>query len=266
MTKHSFKKEIDRELYKLTFTDDMRQYVKMHRQKRKRPAGMKYAAAFAAVILLGGTTVFAGSVLFHDIHVNEAVLPALEPMEIVPILPLDAAADEYGMIRETFTDYDRLKNELGIDLLDSALADDPSYMQGTVKTDNENFAIITVQNYILGDTGDYVYLPAEERYQYEHGQVYYSPVSLSADLILSESQLKNGWDTDYLGFYEYAETYTSAQGHTVHLIQDTIDEEYVDPEDYVSEKCAVFVADGIRYTLKGRTSIETMKMIVDTME
>ena len=62
------------------------------------------------------------------------------------------------------------------------------------------------------------------------------------------------------------ETYTSEQGYTVNLIQDTIDEEKVDAENYISENCAVFVAGGVRYTLKGRTSIENMKMIVDTMK
>lgn len=34
----------------------------------------------------------------------------------------------------------------------------------------------------------------------------------------------------------------------------------------VSEKIAVFVADGIHYTLKGRTSLENIKTIVDSME
>ena len=36
-------------------------------------------------------------------------------------------------------------------------------------------------------------------------------------------------------------------------------------EDYVSEKVAVFVADGVRYSLKGRVSIDTLKNIVNTM-
>lgn len=34
----------------------------------------------------------------------------------------------------------------------------------------------------------------------------------------------------------------------------------------MSEKIAVFVSDGIRYTLKGRVSVDTMKTIVDTMK
>ena len=39
-------------------------------------------------------------------------------------------------------------------------------------------------------------------------------------MILSDEQLKNGWDTDYLGMYESMEEYQSAQGYKVNLIQD----------------------------------------------
>ena len=84
------------------------------------------------------------------------------------------------------------------------------------------------------------------------------------DLILSQKQLDQGWDTDYLGFYEYVESYTSKQGYKVNLIQDTTGEN--ESEDYISEKCAVFVADGIRYTLCGRISMAMIKEIVDSME
>lgn len=75
--------------------------------------------------------------------------------------------------------------------------------------------------------------------------------------------MHNGWNTDYLGFYQFVENYTSAQGYAVNIIEDTTEEENL--ENYVPEKVAVFVADGIRYSLKGRTSLDEMKAIVDTM-
>ena len=34
----------------------------------------------------------------------------------------------------------------------------------------------------------------------------------------------------------------------------------------VSEKVAIFVSDGVRYILKGRVSLDTMKEIINTME
>lgn len=266
MMKGSVKEKIDIELNELTFNDTMKNNVIKYEKRKKHSSVMKYAAAFAAIFILSGTTAFAGYILLNKMNVNESTLPELDNMEVVTVSPLNTAADEYGMVNETFTDYDMVRKEMGVDLLDSELAQNNVYMQGEIETDNKDFAIITIKNYILGDTSNYEYLPSEERYQYEHGQEYYSPISLSMDIILSETQLKNGWDTDYLGLYEYVETYTSEQGYTVNLIQDTIDEENVDVENYISKKCAVFVADGVRYTLRGRTSIENMKMIVDTMK
>lgn len=266
MIRHSLKEEIDMELNNLVFSDSMKKNVISHKQRKKHISIMKYAAAFAAIFILSGTTVFAAYILLNKVNVNETTLPELDNMEIVSILPISATTDEYGMVNEKFTDYDEMKNKIGIKVLDSEFADNNPYMQGRIQTDNKDFAIITIENYILGDTSNYEYLPGEERYQYEHGQEYYSPITLSMDIILSETQLNNGWDTDYLGFYDYVETYTSAQGYTVNLIQDTIDEENSNVDNYVSEKCAVFVADGIRYTLKGRTSMETLKMIVDSMK
>ena len=47
------------------------------------------------------------------------------------------------------------------------------------------------------------------------------------------------------------------------MYQDTAEEP---SEDYVSEKSAVFVADGVQYTIKGRTSMENIKRIVDSLE
>ena len=38
-----------------------------------------------------------------------------------------------------------------------------------------------------------------------------------------------------------------------------------DTADSSGELCAVFVADGIQYTLKGRVTEDTMKEIVDSM-
>lgn len=266
MMKHSLKEEIDMELNGLVFSDSMKKNVMNHKRRKKHFSMMKYAAVFAAVFMLSGTTVFAAYILLNKVKVNEATLPELDNMEIVNMLPISSTTDEYGMINEEFTDYDEMKRKIGIKLLDSEAADNNPYMQGRIQTDNRDFAIITVENYILGDTGNYEYLPDEERYQYEQGQEYDSPITLSMDIILSETQLNNGWDNDYLGFYEYVETYTSAQGYTVNLIQDAIAEENSNADTYISEKCAVFVADGIRYALKGRTSMETIKGIVDSMK
>ena len=62
---------------------------------------------------------------------------------------------------------------------------------------------------------------------------------MNVDLILSDEQLENGWDTDYLGMYESIEEFQSAQGYKVNLIQDTNGKETAD-KDVVSEKnCSI---------------------------
>ena len=263
MKNGTIKNEIDRELAQMTFNQTMQKKVLSSKRRTISQKFLRYAAVFAAVILLSGTTAFAGYHILNKVNVNNSTLPELDTMKVINYKPLTAETDANGMIEESLVDYDVIESQMGISLLDSSLADN-SFAQTKITTDNKDFAIITVDNYIIGDTYDYNYLPDENRYEYKSGSIYYSPVSLTVDIILSDSQLKNGWDTDYLGMYEYVESYTSAQGYKVNVIQDTTDADNV--QNYVSEKCVVFVADGIRYTLKGRTSLETMKEIVDSMD
>lgn len=264
MERKQIKQKIDMELNTIIFTDNMKKQVFENSKKRMSHSMLRYVAIVVLTFIIGGTTAFAGYYFLNKVNVNETTLPELNAMKIIEVAPFKAEPDEYGHIRTDFSDYTVLQSNIGIDLLESKYATDQSYLQGSMETDQKDYAIIKMENYIIGDTNNYTYLGEVDRYQYEHGAVYYSPVSLSIDLILSQEQLEQGWDTDYLGFYEYIESYTSKQGYRVNLIQDTTGDDV--GENYVSEKCAVFVADGIRYTLRGRTSIETIKEIVDSME
>lgn len=94
--------------------------------------------------------------------------------------------------------------------------------------------------------------------------MYKSPISLQADIILSETQLNNVWTTDYLGMYGFVEQFVSEQGYKVNLIEEKNDGNQ--PRNFVSKKTAIFVADGIRYTLTGRTTVDNIKQIVNSMK
>lgn len=264
MTKNNIKDIIDFELRQIKLTEQIKNNVRNNAIIRKPNRVWRSIAASLVIAILGGSTVFAGYQILDKIYVNEEILPALDAMQIVQINTIDAVPDEYGLIHKEYSDYNTVKNELGVNLLDSHLSDNNPYMMCHVKTDAKDFAIITVDNYILGDTDSYQFLEAENRYSYNHGTDYFSPISLTADLILSEAQMNNGWDTDYLGLYEFVECYTSAQGYIVNIVQDTTLEK--DLENYISEKAAIFVADGIRYSLKGRVSIDVIKNAVSTMK
>lgn len=263
MMKRSLKESVDCELAGLRFTSEMQQQVLQRAERRPRLVWRRRAAALAALVILGSTAALAGHLAGGRVFLNQAPLPELDPMRVVALAPLPDTADAHGRVRRHFTDYAALCRELALPLLDSPLSAGNPYMLGTLETDNQDFGIITVQNYILGDTSGYQYLSEQGRFQYQHGAEYYSPVTLRVELILSEAQLQNGWDTDYLGAYEHLESYTAASGWRVHLLQDAPSPL---PESPPSEKCAVFVADGVRYTLRCRTSVQTMKQLVDGMQ
>lgn len=261
------KNEIDMELKKIHMNEELKKRIKEKNQKKtsKRPV-YRYASSIAAalaIVLFCGTTAFAGYYVYNKIMVNEEVLPELDDMHYQTTNPLDLEADEYGMINAKIDDYENIQKELGVELLESNLAVDDSYLLGMIETDNKDFAMITLDNYIIGDTTDYRYLSEEGFYEYEHGEEYYSPVSLTIDIMLSQEQEKTGWERDYLALYQFKDNYVSAQGYKVNLVEDMTDEGR--GKNYVSEKCAIFVVDGVRYTLKGRTSLENIKKIVDTM-
>ena len=267
MRMDNVKEQINTELSMVTFTEEMKANVRRHKKMARRRTGrkvspFKYAVAAAAVLLVCGTTAVAARYVVNELLVNGEKLPELDPMAIVQAEKVTGETEEGGTVYKDFSDYAALKAEFCPQLLDSELAAGNPYMQGTIQTDNTDYAILKVENYILGDTHDYQLVPGENWYQFESGTEYASPVSLEAALILSEEQMATGWNEEYLGMYEYVESYVSEQGYHVNVLQDTTDENVVT----VSEKCAVFVADGIQYTLKGRVPLETMKEIVNMMD
>lgn len=244
MSQRSFRETVDEELGMVKMSEKMKEAIRQEGRKKSayRVGFPKLAAASLALFLLCGTTVFAGYYMKNQINVNEETLPALDDLHIVEMNPLETEEDQYGMTELDFTEKEFPAEKLGIRLLESAFAENNPSVGGHIFTDEKDFCIVTMENYIAG----------------EH------PVSLEADIVLSEEQLEIGWNKDYLGMYEFVEAYRSEQGFRVNLIQSTNGKEPL-PEGAVSEKCAVFAADGIQYTLKGRVSMERMKEIVDSM-
>ena len=281
----NMKDMIDRELERMVLSEEMKNRIRERAVPRRRKGRLKWAAVLAAAVILGGTGAADGYRMLITHSVNGEVLPALDSMRVVqihfptgnpePRVPAEQEVsarqdrrlwtqDEYGMFHKDFHNYGEIQEELGIHLLDTELSANNPYMQGHIMTDGSDFAMITVENYILGDTGRYQFLEEENRYAYESGNVFLSPISLTVRLILSEEQLNRGWDWEYLGMYRFAESYTSGQGYRVNLVERTL--ENGDTGNAVLEKSAVFVADGVEYTLRGRVSMETMKGIVETMK
>ncbi len=206
---------------------------------------------------------YANYYIKDSVKVNKEELPEIDEMYNVSSDAFEMLNNESGPV------YDKnsnggLQTKLGISLLTSELASENPYVIEKIQTDNKDYAILTFKNYILGDTSNYHYNKEEGYYDYMAGKEYYSPILLEVDIMLSEEQMRRGWDAEYLGGYQFKEQYVSKQGYKVNIIEGTQINNQM--ENYISEKNAIFVADGIRYTLRGRTSIENIKNIVDTME
>lgn len=217
-----------------------------------------YMVIFAVVF---SSTVYAVKLVNEQSKVNELELPELDSMKITKqIKNIEKSIKPQSISK---MNYKQIQEQLGVSLLNSELSKDDKYMISDVETDNKDYAIIKCDNYILGDTSNYSY-NEEGFYSFDEGNLYKSPISLQADIILSETQLNNVWTTDYLGMYGFVEQFVSEQGYKVNLIEEKNDGNQ--PQDFVSKKTAIFVADGIRYTLTGRTTVENMKQIVNSMK
>ena len=262
-TDMNVKERIDKELNMIYMDENLKKRIRSSCSKKKSYKLLTSIAASLAIIVLAGGTAFAGYYALSRITVNEEETPELSQMYAVDAESINGNIDEYGMSDKDYSDYESIKREIGIPLLDTELSQNNPYMRGHIMTDNKDFAIITVDNYVLGDTSNYIYNSEEERYFYNSGEEYTSSVSLSIDIMLSKEQEVNGWTVDYLGMYKFVESYISDQGYKVNILEDQTDENV---RDYVSEKCAVFVKDGIRYTLKGRIPLESMKEIINSLK
>ncbi|MDU5526149.1 MAG: hypothetical protein E6053_01595 [Finegoldia magna] len=235
--------------------------MKNNNGRKKSTKKLTIALCMVIFAIVFSSTVYAVKLVNEQSKVNELELPELDSMKITKqIKNIEKSIKPQSISK---MNYKQIQEQLGVSLLNSELSKDDKYMISDVETDNKDYAIIKCDNYILGDTSNYSY-NEEGFYSFDEGNLYKSPISLQADIILSETQLNNLWTTDYLGMYGFVEQFVSEQGYKVNLIEEKNDGNQ--PQNFVSKKIAVFVADGIRYTLTGRTTVDNMKQIVNSMK
>lgn len=235
--------------------------MKNNNGRKKSTKKLTIALCMVIFAVVFSSTVYSVKLVNEQSKVNELELPELDSMKITKqIKNIEKSIKPQSISK---MNYKQIQEQLGVSLLNSELSKDDKYMISDVETDNKDYAIIKCDNYILGDTSNYSY-NEEGFYSFDEGNLYKSPISLQADIILSETQLNNVWTTDYLGMYGFVEQFVSEQGYKVNLIETKNDGNQ--PQDFVSKKTAIFVADGIRYTLTGRTTVENIKQIVNSMK
>lgn len=235
--------------------------MKNNNGRKKSTKKLTIALCMVIFAVVFSSTVYAVKLVNEQSKVNELELPELDSMKITKqIKNIEKSIKPQSISK---MNYKQIQEQLGVSLLNSELSKDDKYMISDIETDNKDYAIIKCDNYILGDTSNYSY-NEEGFYSFDEGNLYKSPISLQADIILSETQLNNVWTTDYLGMYGFVEQFVSEQGYKVNLIEEKNDGNQ--PQNFVSKKTAIFVADGIRYTLTGRTTVDNMKQIVNSMK
>ncbi|MGR7952716.1 hypothetical protein [Finegoldia magna] len=235
--------------------------MKNYNGREKSTKKLTIVLCMVVFAIVFSPTVYAVKLVNEQSKVNELELPELDSMKITKqIKNIEKSIKSQSISR---MNYKQIQEQLGVSFLNSELSKDEKYMISDVETDNKDYAIIKCDNYIIGDTSNYSY-NEEGFYSYDEGNLYKSPISLQTDIILSQTQLNNVWTTDYLGMYSFVEQFVSEQGYKVNLIEEKNDGNQ--PQDFVSKKIAVFVADGIRYTLTGRTTVDNMKQIVNSMK
>lgn len=263
----NLKATIDSELKDLRITSKQkRDILNKAFQEHKIPLYRKHNFGHSAAIILGclllcASTVFAAQYIKNRMLINEEPLPNLDDINVVSLGKIDAAKDEYGDIYDHYKSYDTVCNTIGLNLLDSKFSENNPYQLVELMSDPKDYCFVKVENFIVGDTSDYQWISEENRFEYSHGEKFYSPITLDVEIITSQEQLENGFEKEYLGFYEFVESYISEQGYRVNILKDTSS-----ADESISEKIAIFVADGIRYTLSGRTSYDMLKEVVDSMK
>lgn len=248
------KERIDHELQCMEFKMNVDGFVSVKKKQRNRHKPL----ILIILILLLGTTAHAGYTIYNAIWVNHESLPELDPMKKIIVNKLSDYDEEDMLYRKSYDSYSELCKELGIELLSSEMAEGNSAMLITRETDNEHWTQIKVTAYILGDVYNLKKVENMQLYTWQEGEVFSSPIDMTIDIISSDEQLEIGWEKDYLGPFEYVETYQSEKGYQVNIISSAA----VRKNEKPMYK-AIFVADGIRYTLSGRVEISKMKEILD---
>ncbi|WP_251387825.1 hypothetical protein [Mediterraneibacter agrestimuris] len=233
-------------------------------------------AAILSVVLFGTVAFAAGSLLYSKIKVNQKTIPDLEALEVVAVKEVDGDVTEYGDVKKEYTSVWEAETDLGIQLLDTDFAADNEYTKVFYSKIGDGYHVLDVQECIMGDLSnirewkesaiDNTMEGNDEWYAWTQGNIYKSPIDLKVEIISDPAQQE--LDTEYMGYFKYVETFVSEQGYTVNVLQDTVEDDDLEAmsEIYVPQTQMVFVANGIRYTLKGRVSSDTMKEVVNSMK
>lgn len=283
---NEIKKGIDAGLSDMRASADFLNRADPEEKRRKKYGGWHHSAvAVILCCLLFGTAVFGAVTLFHlRISVNDEVIPKLDPMSAIEVKSVEGEPNEDGYLQKSYSGLDKLEEELGVAVLTSPMAEGNPYVKVWYERLGDTCHTIHLDDYIMGDLEDIRPVTQEEwdsldasvewndgSYIWSKGSEYKSPVNMKIQILSDPEQEEISMD--YMGYYEYVKTITSKQGFKVNILQDSLEKadlpkgEWEQIEDwYVPRVEAVFVANGMFYTLSGMVGIETMENIINSLE
>ena len=256
-------------------------------EKRGKKYGRWHSSAAAAALccILLGTAAFGAVTLFKmNLTVNDEEIPELDAMSAVEVKQAVGEPNEDGYLKKEYSGLEELEGELGVTLLTSPLGAENPYVKVWYERVGDAFHIIHLDDYIMGDLEDVRPLSQEEwdtldapaegndgAYIWTKGSEYKSPVDMRVQILSDPGQ--QDISMDFLGYYEYVKTITSEQGYKVNILRTSIETADLSEEEqkqieewYVPRVEAVFVANGMCYTLSGMVETETMEEIVNSLE
>ena len=218
----------------------------------------KAVVAIAFFTILTGTIVVAkhsdGSLV-----INGEKIPDLEPLGVVQIN--ETVSMQEGIDR-TFSSMDELEDFLDICFLRSPEEADTKDCRIRYQKIGQGYNMIEASAYIIGDATDIAYdIPKHPfLYSWKEGEVYKKPINMKLWFRSDDVQKEIGYE--YLGNYSFVEDYVSPQGYKVDILREDI----AGLEEAYTPYISIFVADNIRYELRGRVGLEEMKRIVNTLQ
>ena len=255
MTMNKIKKQINNELSKVSLSENTINNIKNWKENEKISIS-KITTLILLTCIVSFSAVYAVNKIFST-SVNGEEMPALDNMSIIKVKDVENYdKDDYGVIRKKYDNIGQLESELGVRFLSSIYSENNPYKLIKYKKIGEGYNLIEIGAYIVGDLTNIEYQEEYDYYSFTAGENYQTPVDLKIEIISDESQ--QPFDTEYLGVYEYLETITQKDGYKVNLLESKALGK--------NEICAIFVADGIRYTLSGHVEIDEMIDIVNSMD
>lgn len=190
-------------------------------------------ALVVGILLVGGIFINRFRVSSQSVNTAELDLDAMKDMSPNKI---HGVTDSYGGVDYQMNSYDELQDSLGIHLLDGKLVNhEKADIQG--HTDNKDYHSIVIDPFTDDKNGS---------------------LKMSISIKCSSNQKEEGLLPEFLGDYEIKGEFVSSQGYKVIVIGGK--------EETDKELIAVFVADGILYQLRGKTSIGDLKRIIRSLQ